>query len=198
MVVVGRDRCSRPPERAKKRRGQADQRPRDQGNLRPLLQGAGPPGARRAFRLAARLPGRASRLHDDGRRAAAGGRSARREGPGGHREAPRLQAPARAANSRRSRKARRPDYLQGALVAMDPATGHVRAHGRRPRLQREPLQPRGAGQAAVGLGVQAVRLRGRARGRLSPGVGDHESQRSDRDAAGRLGAGGRALDARAR
>ena len=66
----------------------------------------------------------------------------------------------------RSREGQAPDYLQGALVSMDPATGHVRRDGRRARLQREPLQPRDAGEAAVRIRVQAVRVRRRARSGL--------------------------------
>jgi penicillin-binding protein 1A len=52
---------------------------------------------------------------------------------------------------------------QGALVAMTP-DGAVRAlvGG---ELRREPVQPRGRGQAPAGLGVQAVRLSHRARAR---------------------------------
>ena len=71
--VVGRDR---PGDRRSREEGagQAGQRARDQGDLRPLLQGAGPPRAGRSVRLAARLPGRPSRPHDDERRDAAGGR----------------------------------------------------------------------------------------------------------------------------
>ena len=40
-------------------------------------------------------------------------------------------------------------------------------HGRRPRLQPEPVQSRDPGAAAAGLRLQAVRLSGRARGRLA-------------------------------
>ena len=35
-----------------------------------------------------------------------------------------------------------PNYLQGALMAMDPSNGHVSRHGRRAQLQRKSLQPR--------------------------------------------------------
>ena len=66
--------------------------------------------------------------------------------------------------------------------------------GRRPRFRREPLQSRRAGASPARLGVQAVRLRGGARGGLHAGDGDRSSRRSDRDAAGRVDAGGRALD----
>ena len=61
--------------------------------VRPVLQGAGAPRAGRALRLAARLPGRAARLHDD-RHAdmQQAAEAAGRRRPAGHREAPRLQA----------------------------------------------------------------------------------------------------------
>ena len=53
----------------------------------------------------------------------------------GYKHAPRgKQAPAA--------EGRLPEYLQGALVAMDPTTGYVARDGRRPRLRREPLQSR--------------------------------------------------------
>ena len=59
-------------------------------------------------------------------------------------------------------------------------------HRRRAQLRGEPLQPRGAGQAAARLGVQAVRLRRGARGRLHPGEPDRPARRALRHAAGRL------------
>ena len=43
--------------------------------------------------------------------------------------------------------------------------------GRRPELRGEPVQPRGGGQAAAGLGVQAVRLPHRDRARPDAGHG---------------------------
>ena len=87
----------------------------------------------------------------------------------------------------------RPDYLQGALYAMDPIDRLRRSDGRRARLQREPVQSRGPGQAAVGIGVQAVRLRDGDRGGLHAGYGHHQPRRADRDPAGRMGPRGRAF-----
>ncbi len=92
--------------RAKKARGQADQRPRNQRDLRPLFQGAGSPRAGRALRLAARVSGRPSSVHHAAARDAEGGRGDRRERPRGHREAARLQVPAaREAGHRKGRPA---------------------------------------------------------------------------------------------
>ena len=54
---------------------------------------------------------------------------------------------------------------------------------RRPRLHPEQLQPRHRRQAAAGLGVQAVRLRRRPRGRLHAGDSAREPRRADRDGA---------------
>ena len=53
-----------------------------------------------------------------------------------------------------------------------------------------------AGAAAAGLGLQAVRLCRGARGGLFAGDGDRPTRRADHDAAGRVDAGRRALDAR--
>ena len=52
---------------------EAGQRSRDQRIVRPLFQGTGPPRARGSIRLGARVPRRASRVHDDGPGAAAVG-----------------------------------------------------------------------------------------------------------------------------
>ena len=49
-----------------------------------------------------------------------------------------------------------------ALVAIDVHTGAGARDGRRPQLPPEPVQPRDAGRAPAGLGVQAVRARRRA------------------------------------
>ena len=89
-----------------------------------------------------------------------------------HREAPRRyeHAPARQ-DRRRQRRRRAPDPAGGARRD-GPANGARARDGRRPRLRREPLQPRRAGEAAAGLGVQAVRLRRGARGGLHAGDGD--------------------------
>ena len=102
-------------------------------------------------------------------------------------------APARA-KRRRSRAPSRATPLQAALVALDPATGHVRAMVGGRDFDESSLQPRRAGPAAAGLGVQAVRLRRRARSRLHAGDDDRQPRRADRDAAGRVDAGRRALD----
>ena len=69
--------------------------------------------------------------------------------------------------------------LQAAVVALDPRTGRRARHRRRPQLQREPLQPRRAGQAAARVRLQAVRLRGGARVRLHAGQ-PHRPARSSR------------------
>ena len=58
------------------------------------------------------------------------------------------------------------DPLQAALVALEPASGPRPRDGRRAEFHDEPLQSRRAGASAAGLGIQAVRLRRRARGRL--------------------------------
>ena len=50
---------------------------------------------------------------------------------------------------------------QGALVSMASGWRHQGA-GRRAQLCREPVQPRGRGQAPAGLGLQALRLSRRA------------------------------------
>ena len=60
-------------DRAKSSAGQARERPRDPGIVRPVFQGTGAAGARRSLRVGARLPGRAPRVHDDGPGAAARG-----------------------------------------------------------------------------------------------------------------------------
>ena len=97
---LGGDRCRRGRAR-EVRAGHDQQRARDQGDLRPLLQGAGAARAGRALRLAARLPGRPSRLHDDRQRPPEGGRSDARRRAAGHR------APARASSTRSARSRRR-------------------------------------------------------------------------------------------
>ena len=53
--------------------------------------------------------------------------------------------------------------LQAALVALDPDTGPRPGHRRRTRLPRLAVQPRRPQPASARLGVQAVRLRRRAR-----------------------------------
>ena len=132
---------------------------------RPVLQGAGAAGARRAVRLAARLSGRPARLLDHRHADAAAAEAAvadqleRRD-----------RSATRAARRARGRDAPQPTTTDRRCRPRSSRSIRTRARardGRRPRLRREPLQPRGAGAAAAGLGVQAVRLRRRARGGLS-------------------------------
>ena len=59
---------------------------------------------------------------------------------------------------------------QGALVALAP-DGAIKALVGGRELRREPVQSRGFGEAAAGLGLQAFRLSGRARRRPHPGHG---------------------------
>ena len=163
---------------------------------RAVLQGAGAPGARRALRLGAGLPGRAARVHDDRH-----GRAGRRRGVGGAvAEGPRRETPgaARARDEPRANDARRQRRRPAAGRAHRDGSAHrPRARdGRRPRLRREPLQPRRAGAPAARLGVQAVRVRRGARGRVHARDDPRPPERSDGDAAGRLDAGRRTLDGR--
>ena len=76
-----------------------------------------------------------------------------------------------AARARRSRQppAADADAAAGGAGRDGPEHRRRARDGRRPRLRREPLQPRRAGAAAAGLGVQAVRLRRGARGGLHAG-----------------------------
>ena len=74
-------------ERARKSEVKLVERARRERELRPLLQGARAPRAGRAVRLAARLPGRAARVHDDADGRAEVGGVAGRAQPPGHREA---------------------------------------------------------------------------------------------------------------
>ena len=66
----------------------------------------------------------------------------------------------------------RPARLPAGRARRDGSDDRLRrGDGRRTRLQREPLQSRDPGQAAVRLRVQAVRLRGGARSGLLAGDG---------------------------
>src|SRR5207302_681010 len=152
------------------------------GAARAVLQGAGPPRARRPFRLAARVPRWSPRLFDDG-----------------------------AANANRSRRSDcrvaqvgrgAPQKIQEAQSGRRPSGGADRARaadrarvgdGRRARLQREPLQSRRAGAPAARLRVQALRVRHGARSRLHAGHGHRSPQRSGLDRTGRVDARRRAL-----
>ena len=62
-----------------------------------------------------------------------------------------------------------PERPEGALRHARAADRLRQGHGRRLRLLPQRVQPSGAGQAAARLGVQALRLYRRARGRLHPG-----------------------------
>ena len=66
-----------------------------------------------------------------------------------------------------------PNGPQAALVAIDPQDRQGAGDGRRVELPREPVQPRRAGRAAAGLGVQAVRARDRAQRRHLAGDALH-------------------------
>ena len=150
--------------------GQADQRPRDQRDLRPVLQGAGAPRAGRAVRLAARVPGRPARLHHASTStcSAAPKRWSRR-----------AWRTSRGAAASSTRRARSIAEVEGRRAARLPA-GRARRDGSRPPATcarmvggRDFTESRfnraDAGEAAVRLGVQAVRLRGGARGGLHAG-----------------------------
>ena len=93
---------------------------------------------------------------------------ARLEGP--HDVRPRSAGSGRARGRDGLRRSNRPS-LQAALVALDPATGDILAHGRRPRLPRVHVQSRHAEPASARLRVQAVRVRRRAGSRVHAGVG---------------------------
>ena len=157
--------------------GQAGQRPRRQRELRPVFQGGGAPRAGRSVRLAARVAGRPARLHHARHRSAAQRRGAGREEPQGHRRPAGLHAHAarEAPQGERGRDARLP--AGGAHLHGSDQRIRARA-GRRPRLHREPVQSPPPGEAAVRLGVQAVRLRRGARGRVHAGDADHAVERS--------------------
>ena len=163
----------RPRIAREERGGRARERPRDQGNVRPVFQGTGPARARRALRLGARLPGRAPR-------------ATRRSTPTLQRAAETLVEEGlsdierrrgfrhEARGKRPAREGRGASGVPAGRARRDGSRHRRRSRdGRRPRFRREPLQPRHAGEAAVRLGVQAVRLCRRARGGLLAGVGDH-------------------------
>ena len=70
------------------------------------------------------------------------------------------------------------DYgvTEGAIVMLE-NNGAVRAHGRRPRLRRQPVQPRHQGAAAGGLVVQDLYLYGRDGSRAD--ARNHDIRRAD-------------------
>ena len=88
---------------------------------------------------------------------------------GARRSAAQALAARRAAAKTAPRRSRDASRLQAALVAHGSGDRARARDGRRPRLRREPLQSRGAGPAAARLGLQAVRLRRRARSGLHAG-----------------------------
>ncbi len=75
----------------------------------------------------------------------------------------RAGAGARRPSRRRSRST--PQHPAGSLVSIEPSTGKVRGDGGRIGLRQEPVQHRHERPAPAGLGVQAVRAAGGARGR---------------------------------
>ena len=91
------------------------------------------------------------------------------------RAAPTASSPGRAYRQYLDSRADTPDdgsrtttpYLQGLVVTLDAKTGQHPGDGGRPRLRGQQVQPRHPGAAAAGLHLQADRLRGRGRGRLS-------------------------------
>ena len=81
-----------------------------------------------------------------------------------------LPAPGRADRPRLAGRSR-PAAGRDAGGAGGDAAGRVGGgHGRRARLWRQPVQPRGPGAAPARLGLQAVRLPGGAAGRLATGL----------------------------
>ena len=103
---------------------------------------------------------------------------------------PGYKHPRRGVGRSRSRRASLPQYLQGALVAMDPTTGYVRAMvgGRdfdESRFNRAIQAKRQSGSAFKPF-VYATALEAG----YSPATGHRKPERSDPDTAGRLGSGG--------
>ena len=119
-------------------------------------------------------------LQDIERRPASSTRSARSAGRG----------------ARRARADRGARLSPGRADGDGPRERSRQRDGRRAELRREPLQPRRAGEAPVRIGVQAVRLRGGARGWVLAGLAHHRPQRSDPDRQGRLASRGRSLHRR--
>ena len=142
----------------------------------------GEPGARRGH--ASRAPqGLAVRTAWRARR------PARRRARLGHDAASRPTRSSRATSSRSRSPATAPDgsarfaldqepQVEGALVAIDPYTGQVKAMVGGYDFAPKPVQPRHAGAPPARLGVQAARLRGRDRPRLHARV--DRARRADR------------------
>ena len=167
--------------------------------LGPLFQGAGPPRAGRAVRLAARLRAAcASTPRSTSTCSRRRGALVEKNLQDIERRAVSTHPPARQGGtaSKEGESARL--SAGGALVAIDPTTGYVRAlvGGRdfnESRFNRAMQAKRQSGSA-----FKPFVYAGRARSRLHAGVADHRPQRSDPDAAGRVGARGRAQRRRRR
>ena len=129
-------------------------------------------------------------------RSCSGRRDARREGPGRHRAAAAATSTRKRGKDAPIKEGSLPQYLQGALVAMDPTTGYVRAMVGGRDFDESRFNRAMQAKRQSGLGVQAVRVCDGARSRLLARDRHRQPERSDRDAAGRLGPGGRALDGR--
>ena len=71
-----------------------------------------------------------------------------------------LQKHAEDAIARRLAQIDKTGKLEGALVAIDPHTRRSAGAGRRSRFSHELVQSRNAGEAAAGLRVQTVAVRG--------------------------------------
>ena len=149
-------------DRRARQHGDAARRAPPRRAVRPVLQGAGAAGADRALRPRARLPepACASTRPSTSRCRRRRRRPSRR---------PLADLSARRAAALKARKRADPEddaAAAGRAGRARPAHRPRAGHRRRPQLHREPLQPRRAGQATAGLGVQALRLRRRARERL--------------------------------
>ena len=82
--------------------------------------------------------------------------------------------------------------LQGAMIALDPSNGEVRALVGGRDFDRELLQSGHPGAPPAGLGLQAVCLRDCARAGLGASVDHRPARRAHPDPAGRVDARGRA------
>ena len=88
--------------------------------------------------------------------------------------------------------------LEGALVALDPHTGHVRALVGGRSFESSQFNRAIQAKRQPGLGLQAVRVCRGPREGLVAGVGDRPPRRADSDAAGRVDARRRARRRRRR
>ena len=167
---VGRDRSGDRRSRAKRPR--SARRTRSRSRRRP----ASTSRSRSAGSWSSVSAGSASTRADcesrrRSTRSAGGGREDRREGACRTIEQRRGYAyKPRARDGDASRvegRSRTPDYLQGALVAIDPETGHVRALVGGRDFGESRFNRAAQAKRQSGLGVQAVRVRRRARGRAT-------------------------------